>query len=283
MRFRLITLSILTLLITSQTVYSQCSDAGICFIGGKSHEPKNEIGMTYIYGKSDKASGLTFQTVKLLGNVNPLDNTRFSFELPYSSQGGKMGNVSGVGDIGFLVSHSILKESDYELSIQGGMKLATANVNSENLPQVYQSGLGTNDVLIGVSSVVNKLSFSVAYQVSRGRSENKIDKLMRGDDIMLRGGYSDSFGEFNYSAELIALKRLHLSSVADPLNPNQFIDLPGSDQFQVDFMAKVSYPILSNFNVGSVFAIPFLKRKINVDGLTRSFTLSIGGFYSFNL
>jgi hypothetical protein len=248
-----------------------------------SQKSETRFGINYTYGTSDKASGLTFNSLKLVGEVKIFYDVRLSFDLPYSIQSGSLGNVKGLGDLSFIIKYPLLNGRKSKLTIQGGMKLATANVNSGNLPQVYQSGLGTNDVLIGVNYVVNKLSFSVVYQVSRGRSENKIDKLMRGDDIMLRGGYSDSFGEFNYSAELIALKRLHLSSVADPLNPNQFIDLPGSDQFQVDFMAKVSYPILSNFNVGSVFAIPFWKRKINIDGLTRSFTLSIGGFYSFNL
>jgi len=219
--------------------------------------------------------------MKFLGDLKLFDDIRLLFDLPYSSQSGMLGSVHGLGDLSLLLSYPIIKGQDSKLSIQGGVKLVTANVNSRNLPQSYQSGLGTNDVLLGINYSFDNFLLSAAYQISRGRSKNEFDRLKRGDDIMFRGGYFNSSGEIKYSAELIALKRIHLSSVVDPINPSHFIDFPGSDQFQIDLMTKMSYPIFSNFNLEAAFAIPFLERKINVDGLTRAFTISIGGFYSF--
>ncbi|MBU2447330.1 MAG: hypothetical protein KJ666_17395 [Bacteroidetes bacterium] len=263
--------------------YSQCSDAGICFIGGKSNQAKSQFGISYTYGKSDEASGLSFNSLKLIGDVIIYDDVRLAFDLPYSTQSGNLGNVKGLGDISFLIKYFLINENDSKFAVQGGVKLATANINSGNLPQAYQSGLGTNDILLGLSYAVEKFNFSAAYQISRGRNKNSIDRLKRGDDLMLRGGYADTFGDFRFSGELIALKRLHKSSIVDPLNLSHFVDVPGSDQFQIDLMAKVGYLIISDFNIETVFAIPFLKRKINIDGLTRAFTISISSFYSFSI
>lgn len=263
--------------------YSQCSDAGLCFIGGKSNQAKSQFGTSYTYGKSDKSTGLSFNSIKLISDVIINSDVRLALDVPYSTQSGNLGNVKGLGDVSFLVSYPLFDEKDSKLALQGGMKLATADVNSGNLPQAYQSGLGTNDILLGLSYAVDKFNFSAAYQISRGRSKNSIDRLKLGDDFMLRGGYADSFGDFRFSGELIALKRLHKSSIADPLNLSRFIDVSGSNQFQIDLMEKVGYSIISDFNIETVFAIPFLKRKINIDGLTRAFTISISSFYSFSI
>jgi hypothetical protein len=71
-----------------------------------------------------------------------------------------------------------------------GAKLAAGEVNSSNLPQAYQSGLGTNDMLDGVTYTIDNYSAGAAVQIPFGRSGNAATRLKRGSDLMLRFGYT---------------------------------------------------------------------------------------------
>ena len=100
-------------------------------------------------------------------------------------------------------------------------------------------------------------------------------RLKRGDDFLLRAGYAYEFDEFKTFAEVLAIKRLSRSSVVVP-GTNTFTDVPGSDQVQVNLLGKVLFPLDERYTLQGLIALPLLNRKVNVDGLTRALTLSIG-------
>ena len=267
-------LFLLGLSLPSSPVFSQCSDAGVCAIGSKRSALHHEIGVSYIYGKSKTDDGLSFNTVQLDATLHVLFDSRISIALPWTKVSGPSGSVSGIGDLSVFLNQTMSSAEAGVLSLQIGAKLATGPSNSGNLPQAYQPGLGTNDLIFGAAYETEPLLFALGYQFSRGRSDNAVTQLKRGDDLLLRVGYRHEFEEFTATAEVLAIKRLQLSSVVVP-GSNVFAEVPESGQFQVNLLGRVSYP-LGSYSIQGLVAFPILSRKVNVDGLTRSFTFSVG-------
>ena len=59
-----------------------------------------------------------------------------------------------------------------------------------------------------------------------------------------------------------------------------FVEVDKSDQAQLNFLVKLEYEISKNISLVGDFAIPFIKREVNVDGLTRAYSASIGVTFS---
>lgn len=270
----------------SQKSLAQCSDAGVCQVGGHiiENEDNNNLGFLFAYkfGSSGKDDDVKFHSFQVNANYNLFDNSSMQLSIPYNIQSGPAGNVNGIGDIILSWNQKLLSDENYSLSVSIGAKLATGNDNKNNLPQVYQSGLGTNDLLLAVNYMYSQLSFSAGYQLSGGRNDNVL-KLKRGDDLLLRGAYNLTIGEINITPQLLFIKRLSKSSVIDFNSPTEkFIDVDKSDQTQLNLLTSLDYNFGGVYSLVGEFAVPFLKREVNVDGLTRVFSASVGIRFSIN-
>lgn len=265
------------MLFDSAIIRAQCSDAGACVIGHRLQSPKHQVGVTYVFGKSGKNDDLTFHTGRLEGDFSLLERSRLSFEIPYSSQSGSLGTVSGIGDPIIVWNQTLYREMVSTLLLHLGLKLSIGDANSGNLPQAYQSTLGTSDVLVGFTYEYDAWSASVVYQLSRGRSDNNLTRLRRGDDILARAGYRFDLQEAQIAGEILAIKRLEESSVRNlaSTRPDDFVDVPKSDQFQINLQGRLLYPLGERYNLQILAAIPLLKRDVNIDGLKRSFSFSL--------
>lgn len=272
--FRAAAICALVLLMTGHLA-GQCSDAGACSIGGMDHGVTHMAGVRYAFGTSGKADDLTFHTVEVEASLALFADSRLSATLPWVRGSGPAGSVSGIGDLTILWHQPVLEAGAGRLSVQAGMKLASGRSNSGGLPQAYQPGLGTHDVLMGAAFETGPWTFAAGYQFSRGRSDNSVTRLRRGDDVMLRAGWQTPLGDVAAGLDVIAIKRLHLSSVLVP-GTATFTDVPGSDQFQVNIVPAVSYPLTGGITLRAAAAVPLMKREVNVDGLTRSLTLQAG-------
>ena len=258
--------------------YAQCSDAGVCVIGKEHDNSGHSFGLSYNYGSSGKDSTIMIHAIRLEGALHIFENSDVYVGIPYSSQSGSAGSASGVGDL-TIVWNQILFRGKGTLRVQGGVKLATGEVNANNLPQAYQSGLGTNDFLFGASYEIDELSIAAAYQISMGRSANRITRLKRGDDLMVRAGYMHRKESWTLGGEVLAIKRLQQSSVLIGTQPETFGELPNSNQLQLNLLGRVSYSLDEHYVLQTEAAIALLKRNTNVDGLKRAFTLSLGLSY----
>lgn len=270
-------------LFLSSPLLSQCSDAGACSIGPRTLEPGHSVSAHYTFGSSGSPDDLTVHTVDVSGSFRILENSRLSVKLPYSAQSGPLGSVQGIGDVTILWDQLVFPDEPFTVRITAGGKIATGSVKNGNLPQAYQSGLGTNDVLVGVSVERNLWNASIAYQISRGRSDNPRDRLRRGDDMLLRAGYAVQFDAWNAGAEVLLIRRLRESSILDSVlgQPESFVNIRGSDQTQINLLARAGLPVSESIELRAVTAIPLLQRKNNIDGLKRALTLSAGLAYSF--
>ena len=276
---------LLTVIFYSIENYAQCSDAGICQLGGHSMEGEEEILFSisgfYKYGYSGKEDDVQFNSLQLNGSYNMFSNTSIQLLIPYNIQSGPTGDVSGIGDLILSLNQNLLTDESSLLDASLGVKLATGDDNKNNLPQVYQSGLGTNDVLFVLNYTYNKLSVGAGYQLSGGRNNN-ITRLEKGDDLLLRVLYQLSSDQITITPQLLFIQRLAKSSVLDTTSTEEekFVEVDKSDQTQLNFLTVLEYNIADNLSLVGDFAIPFIKREVNVDGLTRAFTASVGVAFS---
>lgn len=261
--------------------FAQCSDAGICQLGGHSMEEDDEalfsISGFYKYGYSGKEDDVQFSSFQLSASYNAFGSSSIQLLVPYNFQSGPDVSVNGIGDLILSLNQNLLSDKGSSLDASIGIKMATGDDNKDNLPQVYQSGLGMNDVLIALNYTYNKLSVGAGYQIS-GERNNNITRLEKGDDLLLRASYDLSFEQLSITPQLLFIQRLSKSSVLDTTSTDEenFVDVDNSDQAQLNFLTVFRYKIDDYFTLVGDFAIPFIKREVNVDGLTRAFSASIG-------
>lgn len=266
--------------------YAQCSDAGICQIGGHSMDDEGkslfDISASYKFGYSGKDDDVQFHSLQLSGNYNLSDNSSILFAFPYNIQSGPYGDVSGIGDLILSLNQKLFSDEASSFDASVGVKLATGDDNKDNLPQVYQSGLGANDILFALNYSYDKISVGAGYQLA-GKRNNNIYRLERGDDLLLRAAYNFQTDNFNIIPQILFIKRLAKSSIIDTNSIQEtFVEVDGSDQAQLNLLVLVNYQINENYSLFFDFAVPFIKREVNIDGLTRAFSASIGINFSIN-
>jgi len=262
--------------------YAQCSDGGVCSVGGHSMEQGDKsplsISVSYNFGASGKEDDVKYHTFRISALYNVLKTTSVQLLLPYNIQSGPLGNVNGIGDLILSVNQNLFKNDNSTLEASAAVKLATGEVNKENLPMTYQSGLGSNDVIFTLNYSYDQLGVGIGYQLAGIRNKNFI-KLKRGDDLLVRASYNFLLDKFIITPQLLFIKRLGKSNIVDNrvmAAQEYFIDVEKSDQTQVNLLTQVQYQANSSYSLFADFAIPFIKREVNIDGLTRSFSASVG-------
>ncbi|MBZ0180402.1 MAG: hypothetical protein K8F36_14045 [Melioribacteraceae bacterium] len=259
--------------------FAQCSDAGICSLGGHSIEQKTntfDLSIGYSYGYSGKEDDIAYSSVKLNGLIYFTADTKFNVITPYNFQSGPLGNVNGIGDLIISLSQSYtIYES--RLTFSAGLKFATGDENKEpSLPLAYQNGLGTNDLLLGIDYSFSNFTFGIGYQLAGKRNENSQTYLKRGDDLLIRGEYTFIIEKFNINPQLLFIKRISKSNVLynGTLPESHFFDVDGSDHSQLNLLISTFYEINNMHSLFLEAAVPLLERDINIDGLKRTFTIS---------
>ncbi len=259
--------------------FAQCSDAGICSIESALHDRKHQsINFDYIYGASD--SSLTYSTYQLSADINLFTGTKIWGSLPLVMTDGPLGGVSGIGDLILVINQKLFEIGGAGTYIDFGTRLATGSQNAgDSLPLKYQTGLGSNDLMLGVSVVSDNVNVGIGYQLNGGRSSNEFTRLKRGDDFIVRGGYMHRGESVDFGGELLAIKKLEEQSILDhidTLGKEIFRNLPGSDAFQLNALVKARWNIASSFALTGSVGFPLLERKVSVDGLTRAYTVTAG-------
>lgn len=270
------------------TSFAQCSDAGICSLGGHSMETEQkfiDLNLGYAYGYSGKDDEINYHSLNLGGTYHFSDQTRFNFILPYQMISGPIGETNGIGDLIVGLSQSF-NINETVLSVSAGVKLPTGDDNQKNLPQAYQPGLGSTDILFGVDYSFSNFTLGAGYQIAGARNDNFL-KLKRGDDLLFRAIYNYVTGDFTLNTQLLFIQRLDKSSIiyfppdAVAATSNEYREIEKSAQSQLNLLLNISYQVNENYSIFGEAAVPFLEREVNVDGLTRAFSVSTGIRFSF--
>lgn len=275
--------SLLILIFSGNSVLliAQCSDAGVCSVGHIMDDNKDNIlniNLGYKFGSSGKEDDVKYHSFLLGAVYNVLEKTAFQMSIPYNIQSGPLGDVKGIGDLLISVTQNFISQNNSSLDASIGAKFATGEDNADNLPMAYQSSLGSNDILFTINYNYKNIGFGVGYQLAGERNDN-ITKLKRGDDLLLRASYNFLLDRLNITPQILFIKRLSESNVVNSASMapmETYIDVENSDQDQLNLLTVIQYQIDNNYSLFADFAIPFIKREVNVDGLTRSFSASLG-------
>lgn len=269
--------------------FAQCSDGGVCSVGGHLMGPEGKnpliISASYNFGSSGKDDDVKYHSFRVGAIYNILEITSVQFSFPYSIQSGPLGEVSGIGDLIVSINQNLFRDDNSSLEASFGVKLATGDDNKDNLPMAYQSGLGSNDLIFALNYSYDQLGVGVGYQLAGERNENPI-KLKRGDDLLVRSSYNILLDKFTITPQILFIKRLGKSDIINVISAapieESYIDVENSNQTQVNLFTQVQYQINNYYSLFADFAIPFIQREVNVDGLTRSFSASFGVQFNIN-
>jgi hypothetical protein len=276
--------------ICSGYLFAQCSDAGICIMGARNPEVlskdlPDKISLGYSLGFSGKSGGdFTYNKLTMHADFKIYKFSRIEFSLPFSVNTGPLATEKGFGDMMLLLTQYVPFPAIGTLGISLGAKFSSGSADIDGLPQAYQPALGTNDLLFGVGSNIGLVNFYLGYQKSFDRSNNQFSRLKRGDEMMLRFGYTIPVNKTTVQAEIIGIKQLQVSNIkVAGSDPEVFIDIGGSNEAQVNLIARVTHMFKDYLRFETYAALPLLKKDYNLDGLTRTFSISVSMAYLFYL
>ena len=280
--FRAVLAAILLFLVLKPG-FAQCSDAGVCSIGGPDGRTDRILfsaAVSYGMSSADEYSFTNLHTgiqIPLGGNVS------MQGSLPFRSMSGPAGSASGIGDLLVAARLPLWADGATEFALEAGIRFPTGAVNEGGLPQAYQPGLGTTDGLFGISVESGDFAAALGYQLSPGRSANEVNALRRGDDFSVRASYLVYGDVLRLRGEAIAITKLRksngiLQSSTLPIPPTPPVehDIQGTDRTQVNLLGDLEYQLgeALTLNVRAAFAL--LSRPVNLDGLTRGFSVQAG-------
>lgn len=139
----------------------------------------------------------------------------------------------------------------------------------------YQSGLGSTDVMVGVSGSFSGISAGGVFQAAGGRNANAAVRLQRGDQLVFWGTYDFGWEKTRLTPGVTVINQIRESSVGLQAGT---ITVAGSDQLQVNLGLGVRHELSSSFGLEFFGALPLRPREVNIDGLKRVITLSAGLF-----
>ncbi len=273
--------------------------------------------MDYLNGYSGEKTDVHYESAKISGYYWFGREMNIGAVLPLNRQRGKFGTIQGIGDLLMVMDYlvndhpgdltingesSLLMGTFEATSLQIGAKFATGAVNQNNLPLLYQNGLGSNDLLLGIiysSAHPHEYDYDLfvggfTLQIPFGIAGNHVDSLERGIDLLGRIAYQyPILHSFGIKGEILAIQRLTKSTLHQYklVNENGFPDSletlspypykVNDNILQINFSAGATYNIQQDIFFETGFTVPLLDKKVNYDGLKRSYTLFASVNYHF--
>ncbi|MBI2269763.1 MAG: hypothetical protein HYU69_05325 [Bacteroidetes bacterium] len=261
--------------------------------------PKYFFQYTTSYGVGDNATSIL--TNQLEANAGFFKHKLFTqIKLPFVFINGKLGSVSGPGDITASVSFLVYNNLISNLSLVGGIKFPLNNSNfSKNnlpLPMVYQTSLGTTDALIGAKYSFKKWELTFGYQHSFNANKNEYlhlpliinnsnyndyfesNKLKRADDGIVRVNRKFLVKKLNLNAGLLLIYHMANDNIINAKGEED--QAVGSKGLTLNLNFSGIIPVSKKIDLVFIFANPVIVRKSRPDGLTRVFVLIAGIKYN---
>ena len=168
--------------------------------------------------------------------------------------------------------------------------------NGIALAMPYQTGLGTFDLILGVSYHYDMWRIGAGYQAilddnninrylsSNGRNVSErayfnSNMLRRGDDALIRLERSIVWKKLDFSVGLLSIYRLQKDKI---INAGGLTEtLKGSEGITLNLTAGMNYEISKQVDCYLLYGSPLIVRDVRADGLTREFVLSFGFQFNF--
>ncbi|MFP4544334.1 MAG: hypothetical protein ACOC2K_03010 [Bacteroidota bacterium] len=293
-------LIILVCLLPFESKAQGCSDAGACSIGdiGMSESSNNadlntiQLGLNYGLGMENTAvSGISLSYSRLIN-----DNFRPGIKVNYSYTNGDLGTNSGFGDIFINLDYFFIRENDNQLSATAAFKAplsdASASDDGSPLPMVYQTSLGTYDLIAGMSYSTGGWTFNLAWQQPVGNDNRNMffpsqDSLFpatnsfeRKADVLLRISR-----EFDISPKLKlrpgVLPIYHIANDEYTDMDGEVKEIDGSEGLTLNANIFVEYTLGVSSSLIFSAGSPIIARETIPDGLLRNFAAGVNYIYNF--
>ncbi len=279
--------------------YAQgCSDAGFCSLkyGGSS---KSSISVGNVSGVAD---GQTFVNGSYISYARQLSK-RFVWDTKLTANyaSGELANNFNAGDVFTDIAinawQNKAKQNSFTALVGVKIPLTSANdkAGGKPLPMAYQTSLGTYDLLLGGSFMLNKWEFTNAWQIPL-TTQNKntfieqysvsndfpsTNKFKRKADVLVRAAFNikKPGSKFSFKPNLLALYHLGKDSYEDIYAKRQVLE--GSDGLTLNANVIAKYAINKANSIELSVAAPFVVREVRPDGLTRAFTAGVEYKISF--
>jgi hypothetical protein len=234
---------------------------------------------------------------QLEGNFKLVNNKLFAqIKLPYSIISGKLGTTNGLSDVTMSLSYVALNKPKCNLSFAGGVKIPSnqSDLFKDNrpLPMVYQTSLGSTDILLGSRFAYKKWDFTVGYQHSFNANSNQYVHIPGINDSTTYNGYFESKnlrraddGLFRINRKYQVKKTVlstgllfiyHMNNDDITNFSGERIKANGSQGLTLNFDVAGSIPITKKLDFTFVLAKPLVQRKYLPDGLARNFVGIVG-------
>lgn len=289
---------LLGLLLQQKTMAQGCSDAGFCTLtyrDGKTtknaKQPRNTFTVEGSYNIGEKETtvfGLSLQYDRRFSHAVSWHNKITAFGIR-----GAFGNVLNAGDLYSTITYIPGEQKNNTLSLLAGVKIpftgSNDKINGVPLPMVYQSSLGTYDIIAGASVLLskwvldgalqlpvinnNKNSFLSVYAPVPGFLSTNL--FRRRADVLLRLGrpFTLASGKWSFNPNLLGIYHLGNDSYENIYGKRETIN--GSDGFTLNANLQAKRLLPKNRFLQFSAATPLVVRDDRPDGLTRSLVVSV--------
>lgn len=298
---KIILIALLGLFSQQETNAQGCSDAGFCTLpyrpakaGWGKEMKRNGVTVESSYNIGEEQTtviGLAIQYNRSIGRALTWSN-----KLTAANMHGSFGNAFNAGDLYSTISFVPAKGRTTNISLLAGVKIpftrSNDKINGVSLPMVFQSSLGTYDLIAGASFLLSKWDINAAVQVPL-INDNRNSFLSayspipgflstnlfeRKADALLRIGYPLTAGsKWTFNPNLLGIYHLGKDSYENVMGKRETIT--GSDGFTLNANLQVKYLMANNRSLQLSVATPLVVRDSRPDGLTRSLVISAG--YTF--
>lgn len=303
-----------------------CSDAGACSAGPIGQlqlwqdstadvvDYRHMARFGYSYAIGEQGTTIMQANADISIGIGP--KLSMQAKVPFQWASGNLGESGGFGDIITTVSYAFLKEHERNFTGVIGLRLPTGTTNAfvtdatpfeplvRPLPMVYQTGLGTTDLLMGINARHGRWVAALAYQhVMHNANNNRFTHsvwfqdpdavkyfesnfLERKDDLVGRVQYAYGCGRLSLQPGLLAIYH-----VAEDTQQNDYLTdmnmspersaIKGSQGLTLNITADLRYTLCEQWAVEALFGSPMITREVRPDGLTRSLVTGFGLRYRF--
>lgn len=222
-------------------------------------------------------------------------------KIPYYIINGKLANTNGLGDVTLSMSYVAFNNGKSSWSLAGGVKIPSNNsslsINGRPLPMVYQTSLGSTDLLIGTRIAIHKWDLSLGYQHSFNGNSNQYlhdhlsadslaynkyfesNQLRRNDDAVFRVNRKYTVKKMMFSTGLLCIYHMQNDDITNAFGER--VKAVGSQGMTLNLDIAGSIPLCKNTQLTFILAKPLVQRSYIGDGLARSFVGIIGLKQSF--
>lgn len=324
MHYRTPLLLALSALATPELRAQGCSDAGACTAGpighlelwtGTSAEPidyRHSARLGFSYAIGEQGTMIT-QVVPEL-NIGIGERLGMQLKTVYQRANGDLAITSGLGDSFFTTSFGFIKGPDRDLTGALGFRIPTGSTTGSvpdpmsemadrPLPMVYQTGLGTFDMILGLHWRHKRYVAAIAYQhVLVQNNENQFTHsawfndptvegyfesrgLNRADDLVVRAQYAYGCGRLSLQPGLLAIYHMaddeRLNDAVRSSPEPESITLTGSQGLTLNVTLDLRFTLTEQWALEGSFGAPVVTREVRPDGLTRESVTSVGLHYRF--